>query len=145
MYLGEFRHQMDDKGRLFLPAPFREALGERFVVTKGLDKSLFVYDLKEWAKIEQTLRRLPFTQGDVRAFTRLFFSGANEVQLDKQGRMQLSQPLRDYSLLQKEVVILGVGTRIEIWSKDIWESYEEDANQQFATIAEKLVLGTWEE
>ncbi|RJQ29637.1 MAG: transcriptional regulator MraZ [Peptococcaceae bacterium] len=139
MFMGEYQHSIDSKGRLFVPARFREGLGESFVLTKGLDRCLFVYSHQEWAIIEQRLKSLPFTRADARAFARLFFSGAAECEADKQGRILIPAGLREYAQLEKEVMILGVSSRVEIWSKAGWERYNTEAASSYEEIAEKLV------
>lgn len=139
MFMGEFQHGIDGKGRLIVPAKFRDGLGEKFVVTKGLDNCLFVYPMDEWHILEQKLKSLPFTKADARAFARFFFAGATECELDKQGRILLPQNLRDYAELQKDVVIIGVSSRVEIWSKDRWDDYSQQAETAYSEIAEKIV------
>lgn len=139
MFMGEFQHNIDDKGRMIIPAKFRELLGTSFVVTRGLDKCLFVYPLPEWEVLEQKLKALPLMKSDARAFTRFFFSGATECEWDKQGRVNLPSNLRDYANLEKECVVLGVSNRVEIWSRDIWEQYFQQSEDTFNEIAEKLV------
>lgn len=137
--MGEYQHNIDPKGRLFIPVKFREGLGENFVVTKGLDNCLFVYSMSEWSNLEAKLKALPFTKADARAFTRLFFSGAMECELDKQGRILLPANLREYAKLDKETVVIGVSTRVEIWSKERWDHYNEQAGEEYENLAEKLV------
>ncbi len=139
MFMGEYQHNIDDKGRIIIPAKYREALGQSFVITRGLDKSLFVYPLAEWQQIEQKLKTLPFTKADARKFTRFFFSGAVEAELDKQGRVSLPNNLRTYAELFKECIFVGISNRIEIWSKELWESYYQDAEESFNEIAEKII------
>lgn len=139
MFMGEYRHNIDEKGRLIIPAKFREGLGDNFIVTRGLDRCLFVYPLEEWKQLEEKLKSLPFTKKDARAFTRFFFSGATECELDKQGRINISAPLRQYGELEKECVIIGVSSRVEIWSKALWEDYFESSQQSFAEIAENMI------
>ncbi|HOV79793.1 MAG TPA: division/cell wall cluster transcriptional repressor MraZ [Bacillota bacterium] len=139
MFMGEYRHSIDLKGRLFIPARFREGLGDRFVITKGLDGCLFAYPRQEWEALEQKLKSLPFTKGDARAFVRFFFSGAAECEVDKQGRILVPGNLRDYARLVKDVVIIGVSTRVEIWASDEWEKYSGQAAVSYEEIAEKLV------
>ncbi|GAK39687.1 division/cell wall cluster transcriptional repressor MraZ [Paenibacillus urinalis] len=139
MFMGEFQHSIDDKGRMIIPAKFRDALGPSFVVTRGLDQCLFVYPMNEWSILEQKLKALPLMKSDARAFTRFFFSGATECELDKQGRVNLPMNLRDYAKMDKECVVLGVSNRVEIWSKGIWEQYYSQSEETFNDIAEKLV------
>lgn len=121
MFMGEYNHTIDAKGRVIVPSRFRETLGEEFVVTKGLDGCLFVYDNSEWAAFEEKLKSLPITNKDARAFVRFFLAGAASVEVDKQGRILLPGSLRDFAELKKDVVLIGVGSRIEIWSRERWE------------------------
>lgn len=139
MFMGEYQHTLDEKGRLFIPARFREALGDRFIATRGLEQCLFVFPAAEWRHLEEKLRTLPMTQKDARAFLRLLFSGASECEADKQGRVMLPQHLREYAGLEKEVVVIGVSTRAEIWSKERWEAYSSEAASVYAELAEKIV------
>ncbi|WP_018132735.1 division/cell wall cluster transcriptional repressor MraZ [Effusibacillus pohliae] len=138
MFMGEYQHSIDDKGRLIIPAKFREELGAGFVVTRGLDHCLFVYPRKEWETLEAKLKSLPLTSSDARAFVRFFFSGASECDLDKQGRVLIPSTLREYAKLERDCVVIGVSNRVEIWAKEAWESYSNDAADSFAAIAEKL-------
>ncbi|MFD1677328.1 division/cell wall cluster transcriptional repressor MraZ [Alicyclobacillus fodiniaquatilis] len=139
MFMGEFEHSLDTKGRLTVPVKFRDGLGTSFVVTRGLDKCLFVYPMEEWQILESKLKSLPMTRSDARSFVRFFFSGASECELDKQGRMLLPQKLRDYAGLDKDCTVLGVSNRVEIWDANAWNSYADEAETSFADIAEKLV------
>lgn len=138
MFMGEYQHSVDEKGRLIIPARFREELGAGFVVTRGLDNCLFVYPRKEWETLEGKLKSLPLTSADARAFVRFFFSGASECELDRQGRIVIPGPLREYAKLVRDCVIIGVSNRVEIWAKEAWETYSQDAADSFAAIAEKL-------
>lgn len=140
MFIGEYAHTIDAKGRVIMPAKFREELGISFIVTKGLDGCLFVYSKSEWAALEEKLKTLPFTSKDARSFNRFFFAGAIECEVDKQGRILVSQNLREYASLTKDVVIIGVSTRIEIWDKDKWENYCDDSETSPDEIAEKMSL-----
>ncbi len=137
--MGEYHHNVDDKGRMIVPAKFRDALGSTFVVTRGLDRCLFVYPQAEWLKLEEKLKSLPFTKKDARAFTRFFFSGATECELDKQGRVNIASPLREFAQLEKECVVIGVSNRVEVWSKAIWEEYFAESEESFSEIAENIV------
>jgi MraZ protein len=137
--MGEFHHTVDAKGRIIIPAKFREGLGEVFVLTRGLDQCLFGYPMNEWKSLEEKLKSLPLTKKDARAFTRFFFSGAVECELDKQGRVNITAPLLKYAKLEKECVVIGVSNRIELWSKDIWEKYVEEQEQSFEEIAENMI------
>ena len=117
MFMGEYNHTIDTKGRLIVPAKFRESLGEEFVVTKGLDGCLFVYDEAEWSAFEEKLKTLPITNKDARNFVRFFLAGATTVEVDKQGRILLPSVLRTFAGLDKDVVLIGVANRVEIWSR----------------------------
>ncbi|WP_264987282.1 division/cell wall cluster transcriptional repressor MraZ [Lysinibacillus piscis] len=139
MFMGEYQHSVDAKGRLIVPAKFREALGETFVVTRGLDNCLFGYPMNEWRKLEEKLKDLPMTKKDTRAFARFFFSGATEVEIDKQGRINIPSMLIQHAQLVKECVVLGVSNRIEIWAKDAWEAYFSESEQSFNDIAENMI------
>ncbi|AEH53069.1 division/cell wall cluster transcriptional repressor MraZ [Weizmannia coagulans] len=139
MFMGEYRHNIDVKGRLIVPAKFREQLGDTFVITRGLDRCIFGYPADEWKQVEEKLKSLPLTKKDARAFTRFFFSGATECEWDKQGRILIPAPLLSYAKLEKECVVLGVSNRIEIWSKDLWEEYFQESEASFADIAENLI------
>ena len=138
MLMGEFHHKIDDKGRLIIPSKFRYELGEKFVITRGLEKCLFVYSLTEWEKIVKRLRSLPFTNKDARNFTRFFLSGAAECEFDKQGRINITSPLVRYADLTKECVIIGANDRLEIWSEDSWCNFFEENEDGLADIAENL-------
>lgn len=139
MFTGEFQHTIDDKGRLIMPAKYRDTLGDACMITKGMDGCLFVYAISEWSMLEAKLKNLPFTNKDARAFARFFFSGASECELDKQGRILVNSNLREYAGLNKDVNIIGVGTRIEIWSREIWEGYSKDTEANYEQLAEKMV------
>ena len=139
MLMGEYAHTLDAKGRLILPAKFREALGDVFVVTKGLDNCLFVYAKEEWTILEAKLKQLPLAKTEARAFVRFFFAGAAEVECDKQGRALLPANLREYAQLDKDIVVLGVSSRVEIWSKTVWDKYSEEISPSVSSIAENLV------
>lgn len=137
--MGEYQHSVDTKGRLIIPSKFREELGATFVITRGLDNCLFGYPMDEWRKLEEKLKELPMTKKDARAFARFFFSGATEVEIDKQGRINIPSTLATYAKLEKECVVLGVSSKIEIWAKDSWESYFSEAEDSFNEIAENLI------
>lgn len=137
--MGEYLHTIDNKGRLIFPAKFREELGENFIATKGLDNCLFVYSREEWAILENKLKQLPIAKPEARAFVRFFFSGAAELECDKQGRVLLPQNLRDHAKLDKDVIVIGVSSRIEIWSKEAWDEYNAKIGPEVTTIAENLV------
>lgn len=139
MLLGEYQHSLDNKGRVILPAKFRDELGETCVATKGLEKCLFVYPNDEWKNIEGKLKQLPLAKAEARAFVRFFFSGAAELECDKQGRVLLPGNLREYAGLDKDIVIIGVLNRIEIWDKAAWEDYNSQISPTVNEIAEHLV------
>lgn len=137
MLIGEYKHSLDIKNRMIIPSKFREELGNSFVATKGLDGCLYVYPMCEWRILEEKLKKLPLTSKDARAFVRFFYSGANEINIDKQGRALIPQNLLEYGQINKEIVIIGVMTRIEIWSKEKWDEYNE-SDIDFNEIAEKM-------
>ena len=121
MFIGEYNHTIDAKGRLIIPSRFREVLGDEFVVTKGMDGCLFVFDNPEWQAFEEKLHKLPMIDKGARQFTRFFLAGAASVEVDKQGRILLPAVLREFAGITKDAVLVGVGSRVEIWSKDRWE------------------------
>lgn len=139
MFMGEYLHTIDSKGRLIIPAKFREALGEKFIVTKGLDNCLFIYPMEEWKNFQDKLKKLPVSQANARAFVRFFFSGAAECELDKQGRILLPANLREYAALEKDVVVVGVMSRVEIWNHARWKEYSFEAESNYEEVAESLV------
>jgi len=137
--MGEYAHSLDSKGRLILPAKFREELGEFFIATKGLDNCLFIYGREEWAALETKLKQLPLAKPEARAFVRFFFSGAAELECDKQGRFLLPPNLREYAELERDVVVIGVSNRIEIWNRDVWNTYSENVSPTVTEIASTLI------
>ncbi len=140
--MGEYNHTIDTKGRLIIPSKFRETLGDEFVVTKGLDGCLFVYDNSEWKSFEEKLKALPLTNKDARQFVRFFLAGAAAVEVDKQGRILVPSVLREFAGLEKEVVLVGVASRVEIWSRAKWENtatYED--MEEIAEHMAELGLG----
>ncbi len=139
MFTGEYSHSFDKKGRVIIPAKFRNELGERFYIGRGLDKCLFVYPIDTWNEFSQKLRKLSVFSKEHRYFSRKFVSGFSECNFDKQGRILVPTPLREYSDLNDEAVIIGVLDRIEIWSKGIWEQYTNADDLDFNDIAEKMV------
>jgi MraZ protein len=143
MFYGEYEHSIDRKGRLILPAKFREAAKsqfiEKFFVTRGLDKCLFMFPEEEWRSQENKFKSMSFTKQQSRTFNRMLFSGAIDVQADKQGRVLLPQYLKDFAGIKRDVVIVGVSNRIEIWSKDKWLEFAENSRQSYEEIAEKLL------
>ncbi len=138
MLIGEYEHSLDAKGRLIMPSKLRDDIGEKFIITKGLDGCLFAFSIEEWKIFEQKLRSLPISNKDARAFSRFFFAGAMDCEIDKQGRFLISSNLRDFAGLTKEVVIVGMDSRIEIWSKDKWQKCDEDISAD--EIAEKMEM-----
>ena len=138
MFIGEYHHTIDEKGRIIIPAKFREALGKEFIITRGIENCLFVYSLQNWANITEKLSSLPFTKKDARTFNRFFMSGATNVELDKQGRVNISQPLTQYANLLKDCVIIGTGDRLEIWSQESWDSFFDSTKDSMSDIAENL-------
>ncbi len=138
MLIGEYEHSLDAKGRLIMPAKIREDIGEKFIITKGLDGCLFGFSKNEWNNFEEKLKTLPLTNKNARDFVRFFLSGAIECEIDKQGRFLIASNLREYAELEKEAVITGVGTRIEIWNKDKWKAYNSEENLSADEIAENM-------
>ncbi len=138
MFIGEYQHTIDVKGRMIVPSKFREDLGDKFVITKGLDNCLFIYSVEEWSVLEAKLKTLPLTSKDARAFVRFFFSGATECEVDKQGRILVPGNLRDYAGLEKDVAVIGVATRVEVWDREKWNNYNGDDNIGPDAIAEKM-------
>jgi len=137
--MGEHQHAVDSKGRLIMPVKFREDLGESFIVTRGLESCLFVYPLREWHLLTEKLKALPFTRADARAFMRFFFSGAVNCELDKQGRILIPNNLREHAKLIKDVMVIGVSNRVEIWSQEVWDEYSEQTGLSYEDIAEKII------
>ncbi len=140
MLIGEYEHSLDAKGRLIMPAKLREDIGEKFIITKGLDGCLFGFSQNEWTNFEEKLKTLPLTNKNARDFVRFFLSGATECEIDKQGRFLIAGNLRQYAEMEKEVAIIGVGTRIEIWNKDKWKQYNSDENISADAIAENMTM-----
>ena len=138
MLIGEYEHTLDAKGRLIMPSKLREDIGEKFIITKGLDGCLFAFSIEEWKKFEEKLRTLPISNKDARNFSRFFFAGAIDCEIDKQGRFLISSNLREFAGLEKEVVIVGMDSRLEIWSKEKWINFEEDISAD--EIAEKMEM-----
>lgn len=140
MLIGEYEHSLDAKGRLIMPSKLRESIGEKFIITKGLDGCLFGFSKQEWTNFEEKLKTLPLTNKNARDFVRFFLSGATECEIDKQGRFLIVANLRQYASMEKDVVIIGVGTRIEIWNKQKWEKYNSEENISADAIAENMTL-----
>ena len=139
MFMGEYKHSIDAKGRIILPADFREELTDNFVITKGLDNCLFLYTAEEWDKLSTKLRQLPLAKAEARAFVRFFFAGARQAECDRQGRFLVPVNLRAHAKLQKDVVLIGISNRIEVWSKAEWDRYNEEITPSVSSIAETLV------
>ncbi len=144
MLIGEYHHNIDEKGRLTLPAKFREELGNEVIVTRGLESCLFLYTKVEWDKIMKKLEKLPFTKKDARSFMRFFLSGATATEFDKQGRINLAQTLIQYADLKKECIIVGVGDRLEIWSLDKWNDFYSGNKDEMSDICENLFDSNWD-
>lgn len=138
MFIGEYHHTIDEKGRIIIPAKFRDELGSSFIVTRGIESCLFVYPNKNWEQICEKLNSLPFTRKDARVFNRFFMSGATNVELDKQGRINISSPLITHANLKKDCVVIGTGDRLEIWSKEDWDSFFNSNKDSMSDIAENL-------
>ncbi len=137
MFMGEYHHTIDDKGRLTIPSKIRYELGETFVVTRGLDGCLFVYPKNVWDNIVRKYQELPNVK-DARNFMRFFLSGATDTQFDKQGRINIASPLIKYAELQKDCVVIGVGDRLEIWSEERWNSFIDENEDNLSDIADNL-------
>lgn len=140
MLIGEYEHSLDVKGRLIMPAKLRADIGEKFIISKGLDGCLFVFSQNEWSNFEAKLKELPLTNKNARDFVRFFLSGATECELDKQGRFLIVNNLRAYAEIEKEVIIIGVGTRLEIWNKEKWDKYNSSENLSADEIAENMTM-----
>lgn len=138
MLIGEYEHSLDSKNRIIMPSKFRDDIGEKFIVTKGLDGCLFAYSLQEWQNFEEKLRSLPLSSKDARAFSRFFFAGATDCLLDKQGRFLIPSNLIEFAGLEKDLVIVGMNSRIEIWSKSKWQDVDEQISAD--EIAEKMEM-----
>lgn len=138
MFMGEYHHNIDEKGRLIMPVKFRNDLKDKFIITRGLEKCLYVYSLEDWDKLVSKLNTLPFTKKDARIFIRSFFSGAAQIEVDRQGRINITSPLIDHAGLTKECVIIGANDRIEIWSKDEWNKFLDVNSEKLEDIAENL-------
>lgn len=138
MMIGEYHHNIDEKGRLIIPSKFRIELGEKFIITRGMEKCLFVYPMKDWDNMINELNKLSFTKKDYRTFMRMLLSGAVECELDKSGRVNITNPLKSYASLEKECVIIGVNDRLEIWSEDGFEDFFNNNIENYSDIAENL-------
>ncbi|PSR20681.1 MAG: cell division/cell wall cluster transcriptional repressor MraZ [Sulfobacillus acidophilus] len=139
MMMGEFSHALDEKGRIIIPARLRDDLDAHFVMTKGLDGCLFLYPMGEWKKLEERLKALPLTNASARAFQRLFLAGAQDVEVDRQSRVTIPPRLREYAAVVKEVVLVGVSNRVELWALERWQAYQTQAQAGYEDVAEKMV------
>ncbi len=138
MFIGEYRHTIDDKGRISIPSKFRAGLASGCVVTRGLDRCLWIYPQMEWQNLAEKIANLPITQKNARSFSRLMLAGAVDLNLDRVGRINLPAYLRDYASLKKEVVIVGIYNRIEIWPIAAWENFKNEMEENSAEVAENL-------
>ena len=145
MLIGEYHHNIDEKGRIIIPSKFRDDIGNSFIVTRGLDGCLFVYSYVEWEKITNKLKKLPFTKKDARTFSRFFLSGATECEFDKQGRINLANSLIEYADLKKECLVIGVNDRLEIWSLEKFNNLMNENFEKLDQIAENLFDGDLDE
>ncbi len=140
MYMGEYHHNIDEKRRLIIPAKFRQSLGNKFVITRGLEKCIYVYSYEDWNRIVAKLKTLPFTKKDARTFIRSFFSGATECEFDSTGRINIASPLASYANIEKACVVIGANDRVEIWSETLWNEFLDGNAEQLETIAENLFM-----
>ncbi len=140
MFMGEYHHTIDDKGRIVIPTKFREVLGNEFVLARGLEKCLYIYSMKDWQNLVEKLNTLPFTKQDARKFIRSFFSGATVCEFDKQGRTCIASPLIVHAGLTKDCVIIGANDRVEIWDDAAWKNYLSTNEEQLSDIAENLFM-----
>jgi len=144
MFYGEHEHTIDNKGRLIIPSKFRDSFKEydivKLYITRGLDKCLFMFTENEWKTQETKFRAMPFMKSEARKFNRLYFSGAAQIECDKQGRILIPKYLKDYAVIKRDVVIIGVSNRMEIWSKDSWGEYYSTSKESFEDVAQNLML-----
>ena len=144
MFYGEYEHTIDRKGRLIIPAKFRDALkaseNKTLFLTRGLDGCLFLFPESEWRTAENRFKQVPFTKGEGRKFNRLFFSGASEVEMDSLGRLLVPKNLKDFAHIREDVVIVGVSNRVEVWAKEKWLEFYNNSRQSFEELAEKVLL-----
>jgi len=143
MFYGEYEHSLDKKGRLIIPSKFRESFKEydieKFYITRGLDKCLFMFTENEWKSQESRFKAVSFTKSESRKFNRLYFSGATQIDCDKQGRILVPKYLKDFADIKRDVVVIGVSSRIEIWAKDVWDDYYKSSKEMYEDIAEKVM------
>ncbi len=144
MFYGEYEHTIDKKGRLIIPSKFRESFKEydveKLYITRGLDKCLFVFTESEWKSQESKFKSVSFTKSESRKFNRIYFAGASQIECDKQGRILIPKYLKEYAGIKRDVMIVGVSNRIEVWSRDAWQHYYNGAKESFEDIAEKLMM-----
>ena len=144
MFYGEFEHTVDRKGRLIVPAKFRQALKEHDItvlfLTRGLDGCLFVFPESEWRMVESRFKQIPFTKAEGRKFNRMFFSGAVEVSLDNLGRMLVPKSLKEFAGIKEDAIIVGVSSRMEVWARERWQAFYETSRQSFEEVAERVML-----
>ncbi len=138
MFIGEYQANIDEKGRISIPVKFRSQLNSQVVVTRGLDNSLFLYNMDEWKKLAEKLASLPISTANTRAFSRLMLAGAMDCELDKQGRIILPAYLKEFAKIAKKVVVAGLYNRIEIWSEELWSEYKKQTEKESNNIAEQL-------
>lgn len=138
MFMGEYHHNIDEKGRIVIPGKFREQAEKELVITRGLEKCLYLYTKEEWEKVVSKLERLPFTKKDARTFMRSFFAGATASEFDKSGRINITSPLVSYAGLTKNCVVIGVNDRIEIWDEELYKQFLDDNASKLEEIAENL-------
>ena len=141
MFLGTHSPRLDEKGRLFLPAKFRDELAEGVVITKGQERCLYVFPMAEFRRVTEAMSQAPVTQKTVRDYSRVFFASASDEVPDKQGRVTIPQGLRDYAALQRDCVVIGANTRLEIWDAVAWQAYEADQNEAFSAASEEVLPG----
>jgi MraZ protein len=144
MFYGEYEHTLDRKGRIIIPAKFRQALKHHQVdtlfLTRGLDGCLFLFTEAEWRMAESRFKQVPFTKGEGRKFNRLFFSGAVEVAVDRLGRMLIPKSLKEFAEIKQDVMIVGISNRMELWAKEKWNAFYESSRQSFEEVAERVML-----
>ena len=138
MFMGEYHHNIDEKGRIVIPGKFREITTNKIIITRGLEKCLYIYTLEEWDKIVSKLNKLPFTKKDARTFIRSFFAGATLCEFDRSGRINITSPLVSYAGLTKDCVIIGVNDRIEVWDETLYNDFMNENSSKLEEIAENL-------
>lgn len=145
MLMGEYHHNIDDKQRIIIPSKFREELGQKVIVTRGLENCLFLYSQEEWKNITSKLKSLPFTKKDARSFMRIFMSGATVCEFDRQGRITIPSPLTTYAEIKKECVVIGVGERLEVWSIEKWNEFFDENKKDLSDLADHLFETNFED